>query len=467
MEIENEVLPRKRTRLLSYRFALSRIFSRSVTGKYEKQIMGSERSLRRFLTPALLLISPFLFMGTGPFLHSPHEPQPQAVKFKTVSGSGIPSAKAPFTIALGKRTLTGALVAHGVPQSVITQIIKTLRSHLNLRQLQPEDTLQLYYNSDGILIKMVYRKSPLEIFDVYRQKHGWVSYKRDMVIEKRVTLITGTLENTLFGSIEKLGESPRLVLDFAEIFAWDFDFAVDSQPGDLFCILVEKLYVKDQFVDYGRILAAGYESKGTVHTAIYFQEKERGDYYTPSGESLRRAFLKSPLNFSRISSGYNRTRPHPVLGGMRPHLAVDYAAPTGTPVWAVADGVVKFAGWKKGYGKTVILRHMANYQTIYSHLSRFGKEIRRGVKVQQRQVIGHVGSTGVATGPHLDYRVIKDGESVNPLEEKFLPGKSISQSSRPSFISKRDSYLQQIRNGLKSKASFPASKHIIESFPIN
>jgi len=457
MKIENEVIFSKRIRLFSCRFTLSRIFLGLPAGKDQKKTMGSGGPLIRFLAPALLLISPLVFMGIGPFLQHPHEPRPQAVKSKTVSDSGLPSVAAPTIISLGKRTLTGALVAHGVPQNVIIQIIKALRLHLNLRQLQPEDTLQLYYNSDRALIKVVYRRSPLDIFDVHRQKHGWVSYKRDVVIDKRVSLIAGALENTLFSSIERLGESPRLVLDFADIFAWVFDFAVDSQTGDQFCILVEKLYVKDQFFGYGRILAAEYESKGTVHTAIYFQEKERGDYYTPGGESMRRAFLKSPLNFSRISSGYNRTRPHPVLGGVRPHLAVDYVAPAGTPVWAVADGVVKFAGWKRGYGKTVILRHMANYQTIYGHLSRFEKGIRSGAKVLQRQVIGYVGSTGVSTGPHLDYRVIKDGKFVNPLKETFLPGKPISQSSRPSFISTRDSYLQQIRNGLKSRASSPAS----------
>ena len=265
--------------------------------------------------------------------------------------------------------------------------------------------------------------------------------------------MAGTLEDTLFDSIERLGGSPQLVLDFAEIFAWDFDFAADSQPGDQFRMLVEKLYAEDQFVEYGRILAAEYESEGTLHTAIYFPDKKGGGYYTPEGESLRRAFLKSPLDFSRISSGYNRTRRHPVLGGVRPHLAVDYAAPTGTPVRAVADGVVKFAGRKGGYGNTVILRHRANYETIYSHLSRFGKGIRRGVKVTQRHLIGYVGSTGLSTGPHLDYRVIKDGYFVNPLKQSFLSGEPISPSSWLTFKSARDSYLQQIRSGLVTQTA--------------
>jgi murein DD-endopeptidase MepM/ murein hydrolase activator NlpD len=200
-------------------------------------------------------------------------------------------------------------------------------------------------------------------------------------------------------------------------------------------------------VGYGNILAAEYESEGTVHRAIYFRDKNRGSYYTPEGESLRRAFLKSPLEFSRISSGYSRGRRHPILGGVRPHLAVDYAAPSGTPVLAVADGVVKFAGRKGGYGNTITLRHRAKYETMYSHLSRLGKGIRRGARVMQRQVIGFVGSTGLSTGPHLDFRVIREGRFINPLKHDFLPGEPISPSSRTAFIAARDSFLQQIRRG--------------------
>ncbi|MCU0594496.1 MAG: M23 family metallopeptidase, partial [Desulfobacterota bacterium] len=306
--------------------------------------------------------------------------------------------------------------------------------------------------------KVVYCQSPVEIFEVLHDGRGWIAYQRDVAIDRRVTFVAGAIEETLFDSIERLGESPQLVLDFAEIFAWDFDFASDSQPGDQFRMLVEKSYVADQFVEYGRILAAEYESEGEVHTAIYFVENSHGDYYTPGGESLRRAFLKSPLDFTRISSGYNRARRHPVLGGVRPHLAVDYAAPVGTPVRAVADGVVTFAGRKGGYGNMVILRHRANYETVYSHLSRFGKGIRSGARVAQRHVIGYVGSTGLSTGPHLDYRVIKDGRFVNPLKQTFLPGKPVSPSSRPSFISTRDIYLQKLRGGIEAQTLSSGAK---------
>jgi len=431
-----------------------RVLSTSRKGSAE-----SGRTPRWVLAAALSLIGFCLFFGLRLILHPSPEPQPQEVGSESVPDFAVPSLPPPTTISLGKsKTLAEVLVAQGIPQNAVTQIVQALRSYLNLRRLQPEDTLRIHRDPEGAVRKVVYRQSPVDIFEVRREENGWTAHQREVAIDRRVALVAGTLEDTLFDSVERLGESARLVLDFAEIFAWDFDFASDSQPGDHFRMLVEKLYAADQFVEYGRILAAEYESEGRLHTAIYFPENKRGDYYTPEGESLRRAFLKSPLDFSRISSGYTRARRHPVLGGVRPHLAVDYAAPTGTPVRAVADGVVKFAGRKGGYGNSVVLRHRANYETVYSHLSRFGKGVRRGARVTQRHVIGYVGSTGLSTGPHLDYRVIKDGSFVNPLKQTFLPGNPISHSSRPSFMSLRDSYLQQLRSGLQGQTISSGTK---------
>jgi murein DD-endopeptidase MepM/ murein hydrolase activator NlpD len=342
------------------------------------------------------------------------------------------------------------LSAQGISQSVAAEIIRALRPHLDFRRLNPGDALELHRDLQGELVKVVYRQSPVDIVEAERQREMWTASRRDVPVEHRVVPVTGALEGNLFDSMESLGEQAQLVLDFAEIFAWDFDFASDSQPGDRFRMLVEKVYTGEQFVKYGRILAAEYESEGKTHTGIYFRDKEGGGYYTPTGESLRRAFLKSPLEFTRISSRYSYGRRHPILGGVRPHLAVDYAAPHGTPVWAVADGTVEYAGWKGGNGNTVILRHRANFKTMYNHLSRFGKSIRAGTKVTQRQVIGYVGSTGLSTGPHLDYRVIKDGRFVNPLKETFLPGKPISAASRPLFIETRNSTLGQLRSTVAS-----------------
>jgi murein DD-endopeptidase MepM/ murein hydrolase activator NlpD len=298
----------------------------------------------------------------------------------------------------------------------------------------------------------VYRQSPIDIIEVCRDGEDWTASRREVPVERKVVLVAGTLAENLFESMEALGERAQLVLDFAEIFAWDFDFASDSQPGDRFRMLVEKVSTGDQFVKYGRILVAEYEGEGKIHTGVYFTDKEGSGYYTPSGESLRRAFLKSPLEFSRISSGYSLGRRHPILGGVRPHLAVDYAAPMGTPVWAVADGTVEFAGWLGGNGYTVRLRHRANFSTMYNHLSRFGNGVRTGAAVRQRQVIGYVGTTGLSTGPHLDYRVIREGRFVNPLKQTFLPGKPISSASRLAFKELRDNLLAQLRTALAARS---------------
>ncbi|HEX9899391.1 MAG TPA: M23 family metallopeptidase [Candidatus Methylomirabilis sp.] len=363
-----------------------------------------------------------------------------------------PAPPPPITRTLERgRTFVDALLTHGIRQDVAARIVQALRSHLDFRRLRPGDALEFHHDPAGAVTRVVYRQSPIDIVEAWRDGEAWTAFRRDVPVEHRVVLVAGTLEGNLFDSIDALGEQAQLVLDFAEIFAWDFDFASDSQPGDRFRMLVEKVYTGDQFVKYGRILVAEYQSEGTTHTGIHFRDKDAGGYYTPAGESLRRSFLKSPLEFTRISSRYSFRRRHPILGGVRPHLAVDYAAPHGTPVWAVADGSVEFAGRKGGNGNTVILRHRAHFKTMYNHLSGFGKGIRAGAAVKQRQVIGYVGSTGLSTGPHLDYRVIKDGRFVNPLKETFLPGKPISPASRPTFIQARDSLLAQLRSALAAK----------------
>jgi murein DD-endopeptidase MepM/ murein hydrolase activator NlpD len=347
---------------------------------------------------------------------------------------------------LGKRrTLHEVLAALGVAKDRIVQIVEALRPHIDLRRLQSRDGLELHHDSSGEPVRFVYRQSPIDVVEATREGETWTGARREIPVDRRVVLVSGLLRDNLFESVERLGERPQLVLDFAEIFAWDFDFAADSQPGDRFRMVVEKIFTGEEFVRYGRILAAEYESDGRRHTGVYFKDNERGGYYTPAGESLRRAFLKSPLEFTRITSGYSRGRRHPILGGVRPHLAVDYAAPHGTPVWAVADGTVEYAGYKGGNGNTVIIRHRSNFKTMYNHLSRFGNGIRPGAAVRQRQAIGFVGSTGLSTGPHLDYRVMKDGRFVNPLTQTFLPGLPISSANRAAFAEVRDACLSQLR----------------------
>lgn len=364
----------------------------------------------------------------------------------------VTSPPPPVSSLLGKgRTFLDALLAQGIQRDLALGIVQAFRPHVDFRRLQPSGTLEFHQNTAGALTRIVYRQSPVDIVEAWRDGKTWTAARRDVPVERKVVLVAGMVAGSLFESMEALGEQAQLVLDFAGIFAWDFDFTSDSQPGDRFRMLVEKVYAGDQFVKYDRILVAEYESEPKVHTGIYFKDREGGGYYTPAGESLRRAFLKSPLEFTRISSTFTRARRHPILGGVRPHLAVDYAAPAGTPIWAVADGRVEFAGWAGGNGYTVTVRHRANFKTMYNHLSRFGKGIRAGAAVKQRQVIGYVGTTGLSTGPHLDYRVIKDGRFVNPLKETFLPGKPISPSARPAFLEARDSLLAELRTALAAR----------------
>ena len=249
----------------------------------------------------------------------------------------------------------------------------------------------------------------------------------------RVEALVGEVSRSLFEAVEALGESPQLVIELVQIFESEFDFTADTRQGDRFRLLVEKRYAGEQFVDYGRILAAQYLSDGTVLTGVGHEGRSgRHGYYDLEARSLKKTFLRAPLDFTRITSGFTYRRPHPILGGVRPHLAVDYGAPVGTPVRAVADGVVLRAGWNGGNGIQVVVRHRAGYQTMYNHLSK--ALVKRGARVSQRQVIGRVGSTGLSTGPHLDYRVSKNGKFVNPLSEKFLPGDPLVGPERAEFV---------------------------------
>src|SRR5258705_518867 len=225
-----------------------------------------------------------------------------------------------------------------------------------------------------------------------------------------------------------------------------------GRPGDRFRLLGEKRYGGDFFLGYGGVLIAQYASVGgALLTSVGFGDPAgRREYYDASGRSVKKMFLRAPLDFTRVTSGFSHARFHPVLGGYRPHLAVDYGAPIGTPVRAVADAVVTQAGWNGGYGISITLRHGRGYETMYNHLSKV--DVRPGERVRQRQVIGRVGSTGLSTAPHLDYRVRKGGVLVNPLGEKFIPGSPVPAHRREAVAVHVDALLER----LDAQAPFPA-----------
>ncbi len=246
--------------------------------------------------------------------------------------------------------------------------------------------------------------------------------------------ISGTLNGSLYESIRKLGQKPELIMKFSDIFVWDINFFCEPQKGDSFFIVFEKIYEREEFVKYGRILAANYKTKYRNIEAFLFSEDGEEAYFDSDGNSLKKMFLKAPLNYTRISSRFTLRRYHPVLHKYRAHLAVDYAAPTGTPVYAAADGYVKYAKWCGGYGKCVCIKHGNGFKTYYGHLSRYGKGIRKGVKVKQRQFIGYVGRTGLATGPHLDFRVESNGRYINPLTIKSPKSLRVKKKNKELFM---------------------------------
>lgn len=340
------------------------------------------------------------------------------------------------TLKIRRRdTVVAALLRHGVPSASAHEIAGALRAAgANLRQVHPGDQLELWRDAERRVVALAYAPSPWLRFKLTASGGEWQADRTEVEPEVRIEAGQGEVLHSLWEAVDTGAVAPAVLLDLVQIFESEFDFTADTRPGDRFRFLVEARYADGAPVDYGRILVAQYVTDGRTLTGVGFQGPKRFAYYDPEGRSLRRAFLRSPLQFRRISSGFTYRRPHPILGGVRPHLAIDYAAPRGTPVWAVADGVVQFAGRKGGNGIQVLLRHRSGYKTYYNHLSRLARGMRSGVRVRQKQVIGYVGSTGLSTGPHLDYRVAHHGRFVNPLSERFLPGEPIAKARRVQFL---------------------------------
>ncbi|ADR18193.1 peptidoglycan DD-metalloendopeptidase family protein [Calditerrivibrio nitroreducens] len=229
------------------------------------------------------------------------------------------------------------------------------------------------------------------------------------------TVVKGTIKGSLFETINNIGESDELAIKFADIYQWEVDFFKEVHPGDSFSIVVEKIFAKGIFIGYGKILAADFYNRGRVIRAIYYDNGKLAGYFTPDGKHLKKGFLRAPLKFGRVSSKFTSSRLHPVLGRYLPHFGVDYAAPTGTPIYATGSGVVMQKGFQGGAGNFVKIKHPNNIITTYMHMSKFKPGLKVGSRVSQGEVIGYVGATGYATGPHVDYRIQIGPKYVNPL----------------------------------------------------
>jgi murein DD-endopeptidase MepM/ murein hydrolase activator NlpD len=254
-------------------------------------------------------------------------------------------------------------------------------------------------------------------------------------LEVHTRTASATINSSLFQAANEAGLTDRVAFDLAEIFQYDIDFVLDIQSGDRFTVVYEEVFQDGAPLRIGNILAAKFVNEGREYRAVrYVDSQGRGQYYSPDGKSLRKAFIRAPVQFSHVASRFNLARKHPILNRIRAHKGVDYAAPTGTPVRAAGDGRVKFVGRQGGYGNVVELEHGSGVVTVYGHLSRFASSLRRGQKVQMAQVIGYVGMTGLATGPHLHYEYRVRGMHKNPQTVPLPDAEPVAASERERFM---------------------------------
>jgi len=342
-------------------------------------------------------------------------------------------------------TLGDVLTAYNLPQEMVQQLVAVTKPIYNLKKLIVGNRFELEKLPDGTLKMFSYAIDLDKYVEVFLTDQGYKAEMKPFEYATRRELLAGTIRGSLFQTLNEMNEGDELALEMAETFSYDIDFNTELQPGDHFKLAVEKQHRDGEFVKYGRILAAEFSNKGKIYSAFRFADSEgRSEFYDASGRALRRDLLKSPLKFSRISSKFSRRRFHPVLGVFRPHLGVDYSAPTGTPIYAAGSGRVAVAGWKNGFGKFVQIQHGSEFSTMYGHLSRLAAGIQAGEKVQQGQLIGYVGATGLATGPHLDYRITRKGVFVNPLGVKVQPSVPLKPEYRLAFEAKKQEWQGQL-----------------------
>lgn len=270
--------------------------------------------------------------------------------------------------------------------------------------------------------------------NIMRNENGFKAEKIEVEYEKRMGQIGGVVKDSLIASIGEGLERTSLALNISDIFAWDIDFTTDLRNGDTFKVIAEELYKDNEFKKYGNIVAVEFVNNGKEYKAYRFEHNGKAGYYDDEGKTLKRAFLKAPLSFRKISSRFSKSRLHPILKRYRPHHGIDYSAPQGTPVSAVGYGTVTFSGYQGGgYGKLVMIKHHNGYRTCYGHLSRIGKGITPGAKIDQGEVIGYVGSTGLATGPHLHYEMSVNNKLLNPLRLKSPSGEPLPEVALVGF----------------------------------
>ncbi len=361
----------------------------------------------------------------------------------------IPENTDPFLIKgriTRNQTLFVALKNQGLDIADIHQLIAAMQNVIDFKKTKPGDRYEVHLDVDKRILKFIYEISPEDISIAERVGNDFSARKVDVNKRTERLHLSGELVSSLYQTIVGLGESGELASTFMKLFKYDINFGTDSQKGDTFSIIVDKITLNGKFYRYGRVWAASYSSNalGKKLEAYYFDtDSEYAGYYTADGHALKRTFLKNPVVGCPVSSPFNPKRMHPILKRIRPHNGIDWACPTGTPIMAFADGVVTFAGWKGGNGNLLVIEHAHGYTSVYAHLYSINRKIQKGTKVKQGQIVATVGNTGISTGPHLHFGVKINGKYVDPAK--------IDSSYSIALTGKQLHAFNQVRSGLRAE----------------
>jgi len=337
-----------------------------------------------------------------------------------------------FNIKSGD-TLSSLFKKAGFNDGVMLSVIHGEGEADKLQRLYAGETIRFATDNEGELAAIELQRSLLESLKIEKQEGSFKGETNVREPETKPAFAYGTIDGSLYLAAREAGLNDRLTMELAGIFGWDIDFVYDVRKGDQFEVVYEELYLDGEKFNTGRILSARFINRGEDNIALlYTDSKGDSDYYTPDGKSMRKAFLRTPIS-ARVSSAFNLQRRHPVLDVVRPHEGTDYAAPPGTPIKAAGNGRVQFAGWKGGYGRTVVLKHGDNITTLYAHMSRVGKGMKSGTRVKQGETIGYVGSSGMVTGPHLHYEFRVNGSPRNSRTVKLPDAQPIPASEMAQF----------------------------------
>ena len=369
-----------------------------------------------------------------------------AIAAPIVSAPELPAVHQKVVSGLVKRneTLSKTLLRLGLDGDQSREVLGALAGVLDFRRSRIGDELLLTYDGPALL-SLVYRTPPFDEWKAERQKDQWVARKRELAIEKKVVQVDVPIQSSLYESLQRTGADPELAMALADVFAWDVDFYSDVRNGDEVKALVEEYIADGKVLRIGDVLGAEYKGQVVGQKKIFRYQDPSGNpsYFNADGSSARKAFLKSPLKYAHITSGFGM-RFHPILKYEKQHEGVDYGAAQGTPVWAVGDGVVTFAGNRGANGNFVCIKHRNGLESCYCHLQGFGEGIHTGASVAQKRVIGFVGMTGRATGPHLHFALKRDGHFLNPLTQKFPRAEPVPPALLADFHAQIDPFVSRL-----------------------